>query len=84
MKKVQRIIALALSVLMLLACLVSCASNGKALMTLEDKSVSVNIFKLYLSRMKGNLASSYSFGSSALTSDFWEAGIWEAVNVCVA
>ena len=79
MKKVQRIIALALSVLMLLACLVSCASNGKALMTLEDQSVSVNIFKLYLSRMKGNLASSYSFGSSALTSDFWDT-VMDASN----
>jgi hypothetical protein len=72
MKKVQKIIALALSVIMLLACLVSCASSGKALMTLEDQSISLNIFKLYLSRMKGNLASSYSFGTSALTSDFWD------------
>ncbi len=72
MKKVQKIIAFALSVIMLLACLVSCASSGKALMTLEDQSISLNIFKLYLSRMKGNLASSYSFGSSALTSDFWD------------
>ena len=72
MKKIQKTIALVLSVLIILACLASCASNGKALMTLEDQSISVNIFKLYLSRMKGNLASSYSFGSSALTSDFWD------------
>ena len=72
MKTLKKIIALLIAVLMLSMSLVSCASNGKKLMELEDQSISVNIFNLYLSRMKGNLASSYSFGSSALSADFWD------------
>lgn len=72
MKIAKRIIALALSLLMLSLCFASCASNVKTLMKLEDESISLNIFKLYLSRMKGNLASSYSYGNAALTNDFWD------------
>ncbi len=72
MRTVKKIIAILLTVLMLASCLAGCAANGKKLMTLEDQSISVNMFSLYLSRMKGNLASSYSFGSSALSDDFWD------------
>ena len=72
MRTVKKIIAVLLVALMLTSCFVGCAAKGKKLMTLEDQSISVNMFSLYLSRMKGNLASSYSFGSSALSADFWD------------
>ena len=72
MRTVKKIIAILLTVFMLTACFAGCAANGKKLMTLEDQSISINMFSLYLSRMKGNLASSYSFGSAALSDDFWD------------
>ncbi len=47
-----------------------CSSKGKTLMELEGEKLSVNIFQLYLSRMKGTVSSSY--GSESLQSSFWD------------
>ena len=71
-KALVKILSLALSVLLCLGVICGCASSGKKFMTLEGESMSVNMFQLYLSRMKGTLASSYAYGSTALTNSFWE------------
>ena len=68
----KRTLALALSLVMLLFCFAGCSSQGKTLMQLEDHTISINMFQLFLSRMKGNLASSYAFGTQALTDSFWD------------
>ena len=71
-KNCKRIIALALTLVMALSCFVSCSSKGKTLMKIEDTEISINLYKLYLSRLKGMLCSSYSFGSDALNDSFWD------------
>lgn len=73
MKKASvKILALALSVLLCLSVICGCASSGKKFMELDGESMSVNMFQLYLSRMKGTLSSSYAYGSTALTNSFWD------------
>lgn len=72
MNSVKKIIALILAITMLSVSLVACASKGKALLKLDKESISVNIFELYLSRMKGTLASATLFGSSAKEDSFWD------------
>lgn len=72
MKSVNRIIALLLALVLLTLSLVSCSSKGKALLKLENEKISVNIFELYLSRMKGTLCSAASFGNSATKDEFWD------------
>ena len=72
MRSVKRLIALVLSVLLLLICFSSCAAKGEPLLTLDGEELSVNIFSLYLSRMKGTLCSAASFGSSAKQDSFWD------------
>ena len=58
---------------MLACCFAGCANkNGKPLLTLGDNEISVNLFELYLSRMKGTLCSSDNFGSTATRDDFWD------------
>ena len=42
---------------------------------LDDCSISVNLFELYLSRAKGMLSSMEYFGESAKSEDFWETWI---------
>lgn len=71
-KNGKRIIALALTLIMVLSCFVCCSSKGKTLMKIEDTEISINLYKLYLSRLKGMLCSSYSFGSDALNDSFWD------------
>lgn len=72
MKSIKKFLAVTLALLILVTSLAACSSKGEALLTLDGEELSVNMFCLYLSRMKGNLASSYSFGSAALTDDFWD------------
>ena len=67
-----KILSLAIALLLCLGVICGCASSGKKFMSLEGESMSVNMFQLYLSRMKGTLASSYAYGSTALTSSFWD------------
>lgn len=71
-KALVKILALAMSMLLCLGVICGCASSGKKFMTLDGESMSVNMFQLYLSRMKGTLASAYAYGSTALTSSFWD------------
>jgi len=46
--------------------------GGNKAMKLEGESLSVNMIQLFLSRMKGTLASSYAYGESALADSFWD------------
>ena len=57
---------------MLTTSFTACASKGKTLLKLERETISVNLFELYLSRMKGTLCSAALFGSSAKQDDFWD------------
>lgn len=67
-KLVVTVLALALAAL----CLTGCSAGGKKAMELEGESLSVNMIQLFLSRMKGTLASSYAYGESALADSFWD------------
>lgn len=68
-------VALLLAMFMCLASFVACSDKkdlGKTLMSIEDTTISVNLYMLYLSRLKGILCSSYSFGESAISDSFWD------------
>ena len=68
MKKTARIIIFAVALCMVIAALASCSSGGESVMTLADKSVSVNTYQLLLCRMKGTL---YSYGYDVSNQKFW-------------
>lgn len=72
MRSFKRIIAICLACAVLAVCFTGCANKGKPLLRLEDSEISVNLFKLYLSRMKGTLCSADYFGSSAKQDEFWD------------
>ena len=73
MKKIFKIaLSMLLVAVMAISCFTGCASKGKTLMKIDDTEISVNLYKLYLSRLKGMLSSSYSFGSDALSDSFWD------------
>lgn len=66
-KNLCRCSALLLALLLLLS---GCAAHGKTLMKAGKTDISVNVFSLYLSRMKGNLA----YNGMDVTSDtFWSS-----------
>ena len=65
-------VAVLLILIMAVSCLAGCSSKGKTLMKIEDTEISVNLYKLYLSRLKGILCSSYSFGADAMEDSFWD------------
>lgn len=76
--KTKRIVIIAVAVVLLISCLIiafSCANSGtgEPLLTLDKSKISVNLFMLMLSRMKGNLASSYGYGAQALQNSFWDS-----------
>ena len=76
--KTKRIIIIALAVVILLSCVIiafscSMSGTGEPLLTLDKSEISVNLFMLMLSRMKGNLASSYGYGAQALKNSFWDS-----------
>ncbi len=72
MRSVKRIIALLLALLALCGTLFGCASKGKPLITLGKSEISVNLFELYLSRMKGMLCTTAYYGNSATKDSFWD------------
>lgn len=73
MKRIyKRVIALVLTFILAMSCLAGCSSNGKTLMQIEDTKISVNLYMLYLSRLKGILCSAYSFGEDAMEDSFWD------------
>jgi len=73
---IKTVLSTALAVILCISCLAGCGntslSMGKTLMAIEDTEISVNLFMLYLSRLKGMLCSSYSFGADALEDSFWD------------
>ena len=62
---------LSVTLLLLVCCLLfcGCASHGQTMITAGDSEISVNVFQLYLSRMKGTLASS---GENVGSGDYWK------------
>ncbi len=71
-KATKRILALIFVLVLSVSCFAGCSSKGKTLMKIEDTEISVNLYKLYLSRLKGILCSSYSFGEAAMADSFWD------------
>ena len=74
-KLMKKVWAKALAILLCIATLVSvvgCSSKGKPCMELDGTEMTVNMYQLYLSRMKGTLASGYVYGESALKDSFWD------------
>ncbi|MBO5939128.1 MAG: hypothetical protein J6Q82_06480 [Clostridia bacterium] len=63
MKMMKRLIALGLSLLLLLFCFVGCSSKGPKMMKLGDSEITLNLFYLYLSRMKGTYCATYGIGA---------------------
>ena len=87
MKSVKKTVALALVCVMMLVCALGCSGSadlGETLMELDGSELSVNMFMLYLSRVKGTLCTTSYFGSSATKSDFWDtfydADKWTTYN----
>ncbi len=66
-----KILCVVLALTMFSATLVSCGGVGEPLLTLGDSSISVNVYKLYLSRLKATICLS-GYGDSALKPEFWE------------
>ncbi|MBR7112223.1 MAG: hypothetical protein IKC75_04815 [Clostridia bacterium] len=67
-KKLIALLALALALLML----VGCASHGETLIKAGKEEISVNVFALYLSRMKGALAQA---GNPVTDPNYWNSYI---------
>ncbi len=73
MKRIFKgLVTSALAVMLMVSSLVGCASKGKTLMKLDGEKISVNTVMLFMSRMKGTLASASVFGSEALKDEFWD------------
>lgn len=74
-KKHTRVTALLLTSLLLVGCLAGCSKNyGEPLMTLGDCEITVNMFNLYLSRVKG---SAVYATSDARYDSFWNTIVGE-------
>ena len=65
-KKLIPVVAFLLAALLLLS---GCASHGKTLIEAGNTEISVNVFQLYLSRMKGSLKSA---GNDVNNQEFWD------------
>lgn len=76
----KKILALLLVAIMVAMSFTACSPKGDALMSVGDSEMSVNLFKLYLSRAKGTLSSAYNFGATALEDEFWDT-IVDAENL---
>ncbi len=71
MKKVLiRALSVMLALVFAVTVLSGCSSKGKTLMEIDDTKLSVNMFQLFLSRMKGTMSSYY--GEEALEDSFWD------------
>ncbi len=68
-KKLIAVLAACLAFLLLLS---GCASHGKTLMKAGGEKISVNLFQLYLSRMKGALATA---GNPVTDANYWNTYI---------
>ena len=73
MKRIaKRILVFILALVLCTGSFVGCAAKGKTLLELDGERMSVNMFQLLLSRMKGTCASAYGFGEEALSDSFWD------------
>lgn len=73
MKKIIKAVALLLALVIATLTFFSCVGNtGKILMSLDGQTVSVNLYKFYLSRIKGTLA---SYGYDVESEAFWNTVI---------
>jgi hypothetical protein len=68
-KKLIAILAACLACVLLLS---ACASHGKTLIKAGKEEISVNVFQLYLSRMKGSLAQA---GNAVTDPNYWNTYI---------
>ena len=76
MKKIiKKTVALALCAVLLITSLTGCASLGKPLLEYESVELTDAMFSLFLSRIKGTVASASNAGSEALTSSYWDATV---------
>lgn len=64
----QKLISLLAALLALLMLFSGCAAHGKTLIEAGNEKISINVFQLYLSRMKGTLAAA---GHDVNDADFW-------------
>lgn len=71
-KKIIRAFSLLLSVVMILMSFVSCRSLGEPILTYGNTELSENVYMLFLSRLKGNLASAANYSTEALKDSFWD------------
>ena len=74
---IKRGLSAILALMLLLGCLVGCSSTGKTMMELKHDGITVtmslNVFQLYLSRMKGMIVS--SVGAEALGDSYWDVKV---------
>ncbi len=71
MKKIVKIMAALLALVLALGVLSACANHGKTMIKAGKNEISMNVYLLYLSRMKGELAA----GGENVTSDSYWASI---------
>ena len=69
MKRIIKIMTLALALALILCVIPSCSGGGDAMMTLGDKTLTLNEYELLLSRMKGAL---YTYGYDVTSDSFWK------------
>ena len=68
--KIKRILAVVLACILMVTAVTGCSSSGKKFMELDDSEITMNMFMLLMSRMKGTLAA--SLGTKVNTSSFWD------------
>lgn len=64
----QKLISLLAALLAVLMLFSGCAAHGKTFIEAGNEEISINVFQLYLSRMKGTLATA---GHDVNNADFW-------------
>lgn len=65
----KRCLLSALALLLVLCTLTGCASHGKTLLSVGNEEISIHVYQLYLSRMKGTLASA---GEKVNDANYWK------------
>lgn len=67
-KTIVKLLALTLALTFVLGALAACANHGKTMIKVRGEEISVNVYQLYLSRMKGELALA---GENVSADSFW-------------
>ena len=71
-KRIIKIASAVLALILLVMSVSSCSSLGKPILTLGKTELSENMYMLFLSRLKGNLASAANYSTEALKDSFWD------------